>query len=205
MKKGFLIIFIISILFTLLFNYSLINIDVVSIHTDSNSLNGFIYSYKDNSTYIVTCFHGVCDDEEIFVENNKAELLNYDPIHDLALLKVNQKLRYTSIVKKIKKENIYIHHKEDNKLITNIGKMIDDNVLIHNSITYQNKQIDEDIYYLCIDIDSKKGYSGSPIYSNNNKMIGMIVMKDECYSYGLNIETIQEKVDCWIKGDCVHD
>lgn len=205
MKKGLVVLFIVFIVSVFYFNYSLEYIDAVSIKTDANSLNGFVYSSYDNFSYIVTCFHGVCDEENILVDENQAKLINHDPVYDLALLKVDRKIQKVRLFKKIDFDNLYINHIEDDKIIKKEGKMIDDNILIHNSITYQDKQIDYDLNYLCIDIDCKKGYSGSPIYSTNNKIIGMVVMKDDSYCYGIKYETIKEKIDSWIKGECAHD
>lgn len=145
---------------------------------------GIVYK-KTDKIYIVTNYHVINDSYKIFVNIGKkeveAKLINKDKYEDIALITIDKK--YNLEVAKTKKyiknnENVYNLNKKG-KIINksnNIKVTLDDGNYIINAIK--------------ININLKQGSSGSPLFDKNNKVIGMITMKDENFGYAINFNKI---------------
>ena len=143
---------------------------------------GFVYKIKDNSNYIITNYHVIDENEEIYVynlneEKIKAEIVNYDKYTDIALLKIEDKLNLREV--KINKnnvksgDNIYYFNINSNKIEK--GKVLNLDTEIFLETSYGNS------YYNGIEIEANitEGNSGGPIINKDNEVIGLIALKEE--------------------------
>ena len=143
---------------------------------------GFVYKIKDNSNYIITNYHVIDGNEEIYVynlnkEKIKAEVVDYDKYTDIALIKIKDKLnlKETKIGKNnVKEKEFVFYFNVDNSKLEK-GKVLDLENEVFLETSYGNS------YYKGVSIEGNiiEGNSGGPILNKNGEVIGLISLKEE--------------------------
>jgi len=166
-------------------NDSMVFIESVGIDYTNNGM-GFVYKVDDKNNYIITNYHVVEDNNDIYVYNKnnkkeKATLLYFDKYTDIAILKISNKLNLKPI--KINydkvKLNDEVYYFNINEKVIDKGNIValDKEVNLESSF-YKANVIDGNIY---------NGNSGGPVLNNNNEVIGMLSLKEEDSNKGLYI------------------
>ena len=169
--------------------------------TTQDSINngtGFVYEINDNSAYILTNYHVIEDSYEIYIYNKnkvktKAKIVKYDAYNDIALLEIDKDLN-------LKKINI-----GDSSKVNNTDEIyIIGNPMGKNNFATKTSGIiidkSDSLYHLydfnAIKVSAKTdfGSSGSPLLDKDNKVIGIIFLKnkDSNESYAIPINYIIE-------------
>lgn len=143
---------------------------------------GFVYKIKDNSNYIITNYHVIDENEEIYVynlnkEKIKAEIVNYDKYRDIAILKIEDKLnlKEAKINSDSVKENDDIYYFNINSNNIEKGKILDLNTEIFLDTSYGIS------YYngILMEGNITEGNSGGPVLNKNKDVIGLISIKEK--------------------------
>lgn len=198
-----------SFIAVLIFNKNDINNSVVYIESideiSVTSGTGFVYKVKDNKNYIVTSYHVVEGYNEIYVYNSdkkktKAIILNYDEYTDIAVLKIQDKLNLKEIGIE-DSDKVNAHDKV--KAIGNSLGLENINNISHGKIINNKKEVTietargfSDLNTIEINIDVSYGNSGGPLLNKNNKVIGMMFVKEENknIAYALPINFVMDMV-----------
>ena len=146
---------------------------IVYVDTTEKQGMGFVYKVENNISYIITNYHVIDLAQNIYINNKmKAEVLEYDKYSDIAILKVNKKLKPTIINEDSSLEDIYYFN--INNDITERGSVLSLNNEIIINTTYGTS------FYAAIEIEGniEEGNSGSPLLNSNDEVIGLISLKD---------------------------
>lgn len=198
---------------------------VVGVKTSYGNETGFIYKQNDNIAYIVTTYHGIGKDSAATVSfaNGKtvsASVVGYDFKRDIAVLSFDSP--YLLNVVKCG-DNEYTKNGEfiicisssNNKDITNdvnLGIVSNNLIDINDEIVFERKKYSVQKEMIALSLNTKEGYSGSPIFNMKNEIIGMIQLNDDERAYSLTINEIKliaekiinneeiNKIDLGIKG-----
>lgn len=186
----FIILIIIGSLLTVLnfikkedIGNSLVYIESIDELSINNGL-GFVYKVYNNKNYIVTSYHVIEGYDDIYVynikkEKTKAKILNYDEYTDIAILEISNKLNlkevYVDSNSSLKnKQSIYTIDSE------NINKKIDGTIKNKNKkITIKTTHGSSNLSVIELNIKVDYGNSGGPVLDKNNKVIGIVFVKEE--------------------------
>ncbi|MBQ9318258.1 MAG: serine protease, partial [Bacilli bacterium] len=159
--------------------------------------NGFIYKIEDYC-YILTNYHVISDSDLVNVHinetNTKAFVLNYDEYDDLAIIVVDK--RYGKSKLQLETEDF----SEINDKITILtsketkyGKIINITHPVKFNYDNRNKMLD----LMELEVAIKEGDSGSPVISNNKKVIGITTMisADNQSVYAIPINDVINKIN----------
>lgn len=178
-----------SFITVLIFNRSDINdsvayiecIDEVSVRSGT----GFVYKIAGGKNYIATSYHVIEGYNDIYVYNSdkekaKASVLNYDEYTDIAILRVEDKLNLKEVVisdsNKVKeKDMVYAIGSLDKRNSKSKGEVI----VVEKEITIETTHGSSNLSAIELDIDVTYGNSGGPLLNKNNKVIGMMFVKEE--------------------------
>lgn len=159
------------------------SIDEISVRSGT----GFVYKVNSGKNYIVTNYHVIEGYSNIYIYNGdkekiKANVLNYDEYTDIALLTIEDKLNLKEVVigdnSKIKKEDkVYAIGSLDLENINSKsnGKIIN----TQKEITIDTTHGSSNLNAIELDIGVTYGNSGGPLLNKNNKVIGMMFVKEE--------------------------
>lgn len=177
---------------------SIVNIKSIN---DISEASGYGIVYKKNSSsYIITNYHIVKNSKKIIINNKiEAKLLNGDEYEDIAILEVlTTNFNVAKISKKLNSKIVYTINSVDlNKRIK--GKIIekDSDVLVNLSDgNYILKAIKTTLKL-------KSGNSGSPLFDNKNKVVGIVTMMDDNYGYAIDINKALEVAKKLEKGKII--
>lgn len=181
---------------------------VVEVKSMFGSQTGFIYKQTDDKTYIVTTFHGIGNDNVVSVifANNKtipASVVGFDYLSDVAVLAIDSPYKL-NVVKC--GDNEYTSNGEfvicigandgvDSSNDIELGIISNQLVNVKDVITYQRKNYNIQKEMISLSLNSKEGYSGSPIFNMKNEVIGMIQMNDNKKTYSITINELKIIVD----------
>lgn len=163
---------------------------------------GVVYKSERNYNYIVTNYHVIESSDELYVYDynhnvkGNAEVISFDLFTDIAILKVDNKLKLKkiSISKNQPNLNEYVfsfnlYNKQFEK-----GKIISLNNEIASNGSYYNVGV--------INSNINAGNSGGPLFNQNNEVIGLIALKDTKTGNGffMSIDYVMDIVDKLEKG-----
>ena len=146
---------------------------IVYVDTTEKQGMGFVYKVEDNVSYIITNYHVIDLAQNIYINNKlKAEIVEYDKYSDIAILKVNKKLKPAIINEGSSLDDIY-YFNINNDIIEKGSVVSLSNEIIINT-TYGTSVYDA----IEIEGNIEEGNSGSPLLNNNDEVIGLISLKD---------------------------
>lgn len=165
---------------------------IVYVDTGEKQGMGFVYKLEDNVSYIVTNYHVIDLAQKIYINNKiKAEIVEYDKYSDIAILKVNKKLKPAVISEDDILENVY-YFNINNDIIEKGSILSFDNEIIINT-TYGTS------FYNAIEIngDIEEGNSGSPLLNSKDEVVGLISLKDvnSDTAFALSIDYVMNLVN----------
>lgn len=165
---------------------------IVYVDTGEKQGMGFVYKLEDNVSYIVTNYHVIDLAQKIYINNKiKAEIVEYDKYSDIAILKVNKKLKPAVISEDDILENVY-YFNINNDIIEKGSILSFDNEIIINT-TYGTS------FYNAIEIngDIEEGNSGSPLLNSKDEVVGLISLKDvnNDTAFALSIDYVMNLVN----------
>lgn len=179
------------------------NVYIESIVGEELSIgSGFVYKIDNDKAYIITCYHVITNNEEIYVYNNnkefeKAQILNYDKASDIAILYINNTLN----LKESK-----IGNSDNIKLGDNIytlGTPLNDMysyTLTHGIISYLNRKIkvnSNDYNTIQFDASITMGNSGGLLLNDKGEAVGMIFLMEansSGISFAIPINDVMKEV-----------
>lgn len=146
---------------------------IVYVDTTEKQGMGFIYKVEDNVSYIVTNYHVIDLAQNIYVNNKiKAEIVEYDKYSDIAILKVNKKLKPAIISEDVTLNDIYYFNINNDIIEKGIILSLDNEVVVNT--TYGTSFYD----VLEIKGNIEEGNSGSPLLNSEDEVVGLISLKD---------------------------
>ena len=165
---------------------------IVYIDTEEKQGMGFVYKVEDNISYIVTNYHVIDLAQNIYINDElKAEIVEYDKYSDIAILKVNKKLKTAIINENDALDNIYYYNINNNSIEQGSIVSLDNEITIN--ATYGAS------FYNAIEINGniEEGNSGSPLLNTKREVIGLISLKDvnNKTSYVLPIDYVMKIVN----------
>ena len=205
-KKIVLIIFLILIILGIAFlirndNIKEINNSLVYIESMNDeeiiSGSGFVYKIKNNKNYILTNYHVIHDNKEIYVYNEnqkkeRADVIYIDKLNDIAIISIEDNLSLKSAKigdsdKLRVNDTVYAIGTPEN--IKNFGTVTKGKILSLDALS--------DIFDFSsieISIQTTYGNSGGPLINTNGEVVGMLFLKDEYndISYAIPINYILE-------------
>lgn len=163
---------------------------IVNVESGIGASSGFIY----NSDYVITCCHSVDESNYVVITNNgknyDGEVIDKDIYHDLALIEVNGLDSKAIEIGDAKTgETVYISNSENNELIE--LEVVESSTQIENHITYEGNDYSYNLEVIKLKGDLKEGFSGSPVFNKDGKVVGVITMKDD-YVYAIPIDSVND-------------
>lgn len=146
---------------------------IVYIDTTEKQGMGFVYKVENNTSYIITNYHVIDLAQNIYINNKiEAEIDEYDKYSDIAILKVNKKLKPAIISEDSTLDDIYYF--DINNDVIEKGSILSLNNEIIINTAYGTS------FYNAIEIKGniEEGNSGSPLLNNKYEVVGLISLKE---------------------------
>lgn len=164
---------------------------IVYIDTEEKQGMGFVYKVEDNISYIVTNYHVIDLAQKLYINNEiKAEIVEYDKYSDIAILKVNKKLKKAIISENSTLDDVYYYNLNNNIVEQGSVLGLDDEIVVNT--TYGTS------FYNAIEIKGniENGNSGSPLLNSKDEVVGLISLKDinTETAYALPIDYVMKMV-----------
>lgn len=187
-----LIIILVSLITVLIYSKNNIKDSVVYIESfDDETIksgSGFAYKVNNDNMYIITSYHVIEGNKNIYVYNNakekiKADIVNYDEYTDIAVLNINNSLNLKAVSignsDKVKiSDNIYVIGTPLS--IENINT-INKGVILNKEkeITINTTHGSSNLKAIEVDAEVDYGNSGGPLLNSDYEVIGMMFIMDE--------------------------
>jgi len=165
---------------------------IVYIDTTEKQGMGFVYKVEDNVSYIVTNYHVIDLAKEIYINNKiKAEIVECDKYSDIAILKVNKKLKPAIISEDGTLNDVYYYNINNDIIEKGSILSLDNEITINTAYgtsVYNAVEIKGNI---------EEGNSGSPLFNSEDEVVGLISLKDVNNNTGfaLPIDYVMEMVN----------
>lgn len=203
---------------------------IVTIETDSSLLSGLIYSQDEDNLYIVSCYHGVSDVDNIKVildsgKELEGTIKGFDILSDICVIEVKTDLMASPVEigdnTLLKSGEFLITlgtlKKLDYSQSTALAMVSNKLRTISNSISVNEETYDYYMEVIQLDSNVTNGFSGSPVFNMIGQVEGIISMKDDNVIFATPINEIKiiadniikdneyMKISLGIKGDYISD